>query len=124
MACKPLSARKAWMQSRSGRQPPACPHPPFPSESINPCSFTKVIGTKPQTLPPIGLLTPSLGNSQNSTKEALSAETWVQTPRKAGEDPAQDRVDLQLPGSHGTVSLACPFEFPLSLLRCFLSNEG
>lgn len=124
MACKPLSARKAWTQIRSGRQPPAYPHPPFPSESIKPCSFTKVIGIKPPTLPPIGLLTPSLRNSQIITKEALSTETRVQTPRRAGEDPAQERVDLRLPGAHGTVSLACPFEFPLSLLRCFLSKEG
>lgn len=38
--------------------------------------FTVLIGIEPQTLPPVGLLTPSLGNSQNVIKEALSTEAY------------------------------------------------
>lgn len=81
--------------------------PFFPSELDQPHAFTEVIGIKPQTLPPIGLLTPSLGNNQIVMKEALSAETGVRTPRRAREDPQSS--------SHAAwFSLACPLEFPFN----------
>lgn len=67
--------------------------------------FTVLIGTEPQTLPPVGLLTPSLGNSQNVLNEVLSAETWVCTARWVQEEPTEqkhlhpDFLRLQVYGS-------------------------
>lgn len=62
-ARQPLTTIKARMQRQSRRQPTL----PFPLNSTNDMlHFTVLIGTKPQTLPPIGLLTLPLETAKTS----------------------------------------------------------
>lgn len=118
-ACKPLSASKAWMQIRSGRQPPAGPHPPCPSESINPMLFHKSNWHQASDSPTHRPAHPFPWKQPNRHERGPKRRDTGANIPEGQRGPVQERVALRLPGF-----LACLFAFPLSLLRRFLSKEG